>query len=80
MFSPWLYQGKRILTTLYSKDLREVVGIPAGHSASHGDALFVLLLLEKADSEPFEPREIVRGEAISHSTVVFPKCDIQAPM
>ena len=36
-------QGKRILTTLYSKDLREVVGIPAGHSASHGDALFVLL-------------------------------------
>ena len=41
-------QGKRSLKCWYGKYLREVVEIPSGDTASHGDAVFVVLLFEQA--------------------------------
>lgn len=37
-------QGRRMLTRWYPKDLREEVRVPARHSATHGDAFFVVNL------------------------------------
>jgi hypothetical protein len=41
-------QGKRRLKCWYAKYLREVVEIPSGDSASHSDAVLVVLLFEQA--------------------------------
>lgn len=46
-------QGGRTLNSCNANDLREVVDIPTGHSAAHGDTFFILALLEQANGEAF---------------------------
>ena len=72
--------GKRILSSCQAKGLREVVCVPAGHAASHGDALLVRLLLQQADREPLQPRNVVRGEPISQPALILAKRDVEAPV
>jgi hypothetical protein len=57
-------QGKRKLNGFDSQDLHQVVDVPSGHSASHGDAFVVGLLLQEADREAFEPRQVVGGDML----------------
>ena len=60
--------------------MREVVRIPTGHSASHGNAFLVGLLFEEADGEAFEPSQIVSRMAVSQPTLVLAERDIQTPV
>ena len=46
-------QGGRTLNSCNANDLREVVDIPTSHSAAHGDAFFILALLEQTNGEAF---------------------------
>ena len=48
-------QGLRTLSSLQSKDLRQIVFVPTGHSASPDDAVFALDLLQQAQCELFQP-------------------------
>ena len=73
-------QGERKLSGFDSKYLHQVVDVPSGHSSSHGDAFFFGLLLEDADREAFQPRQIVGGKAITDSTVILSERHVQAPV
>ena len=59
--------GRRILKCWYTKDLREVVKVPASDSSSHGDAVFVFLLFQQAQAEAFQPRKIIGRVAITNA-------------
>jgi hypothetical protein len=71
-------QGKRTLIPCQANNLREVVAIPPCHATPHGDTLFVVLLLEEADGEAFLPGKVVCGVAITESTIILSKDDVQA--
>ena len=70
--------GERKLDPFQAKDLRQVVGVPAGHATAHGDAFFVLTLLQQADGESFQPGNIIGGMTVSQPTLVFAKGHIEA--
>jgi hypothetical protein len=64
-------QGKRTLIPCQANNLREVVAIPPCHATPHGDTLVVVLLLEEADGEAFQPGKVVCGVAIAESTIIL---------
>jgi hypothetical protein len=68
---PSCEQGKRTLIPCQANNLREVVAIPPCHATPHGDTLFVVLLLEEADGEAFQPGKVVCGVAITESTIIL---------
>ena len=57
-------QGGRRLTPWQAKDLRQVLGIPACHSATHGNTFLVINLLQQAYGEAFQPCHIVCGVTV----------------
>jgi len=73
-------QGKRKLNGFDSKDLHQVVDVPSCHSSSHGDAFLVVLLLQEANREAFQPCQVVGGKAVTESAVVFAERHSQAPV
>lgn len=72
--------GKRTLSLWYSKDLRQIVEVPTGNTTTHRDAVLVILLFEKTQSEAFQPCKVVRCVAISDARFVFAKCHVQTPV
>lgn len=72
-FSAAAGHGRRTLIPCLANNLGEVVAIPSCQATSHGNTRFVVLLLEEAVGEAFQPGNVVCGMAITEPTIILSK-------